>query len=266
MPLRETAYKLIFRQYCDANTQIIAMTTGWYCQELMDFLQKNYPHIKRVLLIRDTVQNNTERSREFEIEKVKEQFDLVVSYDHVHDVPTYGLTYAPVYISKTREIDLNTINCKYDIAFIGASKDRLDMIHRIYQNCIAQGLKAYFYIFRVKKANRLPGVEYGWLYLRRLLFLQRELEANCILEILKGDAHANTTRFWEAVIYNRKFYTNWKGIVDSPYYHPEYIKVFEDPDDLDYDFIKERIEVDYHYQGELSPLKYLELFDKMLNI
>lgn len=265
MPFRRMAYKFILRPYCDEHTQSITMTTGWYCNKLVNFIKKHYPHVKMVLLIRDTVQDNTRRNKEFQIEKVKEQFDLVMSYDNVHDVPVYGLTFVPVYISKTHELDLNAIADKYDVAFIGASKDRLSIIHRIYQNCTAHGLKSFFYIFRVKKSDRLPGsIVYSNRYLDRLLFLQRELESNCILEILKGDAHSNTTRFWEAVIYNKKFYTNWKEIVDSPYYHPGYIKVFDDPDDLDYDFIKERIDIDYHYQGELSPLKYLELYDKVL--
>jgi hypothetical protein len=263
IPFRKKAYEMTLGPFCDANTQLIAMTTGWYCRDYIDFIRHNYPHVKLVLLIRDTVEDNTKRNKEFRIDKVKEQFDLVISYDNMHDVPVYGLTYAPVYMSTSREIDLSAITCQYDIAFIGTSKDRLSTIHRIYQLCTGYGLKPYFYIFRVKDSDRLPGIVYGIRYLKRNLLLQRELESNCILEVLKGDAHSNTTRFWEAVIYNRKFYTNWKGVVDSPYYNPRFIRVFDSPDDLDIDFIKERIEVDYHYQGELSPLKYLELFDNM---
>ena len=254
---------MVLEPFCDDSTQLVAMTTGWYFLDFIEFIKKKYPHVKLALLIRDTVEDNTKRNKEFQIEKVKEQFDMVVSYDNVHDVPVYGLTYAPVYMSVFREIDLSTIKCQYDLAFIGASKDRLSIIHHIYQHCIAHRLKVYFYIFRRKKSGRLPGIIYGNRYLKRALFLQRELESNCILEVLKGDAHSNTTRFWEAVIYNRKFYTNWKGVVDSPYYNPRFVRVFDQPEDLDIDFIKERIEVDYHYQGELSPLKYLELFDNM---
>lgn len=266
MPLRKGAYRIILHQYCDANTKVIAMTTAWYCQEIVDFIKMNYPHVKMVLLISDTVQNNTKRYKEFQIEKVKKQFDLVISYDNEHDVPVYGLTYAPVYMSKTKEIDFSSLTCKYDLSFIGAAKDRLHIIHHIYQNCTAHGLKSFFYIFRANKPYRLSSsnIIYSKRYLRRLLFLQRELESNCILEILKGDAHSNTTRFWEAIIYNKKFYTNWKGVVNSPYYNPKYIRVFDNPDDLDYDFIKERIDVDYNYHGELSPIRYLDIFEQLL--
>ena len=93
--------------------------------------------------------------------------------------------------------------------------------------------------------------------MKRNKMLRKELEANCILEVLKGDAHSCTLRFWEAVMYNKKLYTNWKGVVNSPYYNPKYIKVFEKPDDIDLDFIRERLDVDYNYQGELSPIHLL---------
>ena len=266
MPFRERAYHAILHRYCDADTQAIFMTTGWYCDMLIGYIRMKYPHIRLVMLIRDTVKNNADRNKEFEIGKIKRLFDLVISYDNVHDVPVYGLTYAPVYMSKTDSLDMSSLTCKYDITFIGAAKDRLDLIHRIYQNCMAHDLKAFFYIFHVRRSKKLShsGITYSRRYLKRLMFLEMELEANCIMEILKGDAHSNTTRFWEAVIYNKKFYTNWKGIVDSPYYNPKYIKVFDDPDDLDYDFIRERIDVDYNYQGELSPLKYIDLFKQLL--
>ena len=42
------------------------------------------------------------------------------------------------------------------------------------------------------------------------------------------------------------------------------MRVFSNPEDIDLVFIKEHIEVDYHYQGELSPLKFLEIFEKLL--
>lgn len=265
LPFKKLSYKIILHRYCDTNTKVIAMTSGWYCKKLVDYIKKTYPHAKLVLLLRDTVQSNTERNKEFQIEKVKKQFDRVISYDNIYDVPVYGLTFAPVYMSKSNEIDINTLTCKYDITFIGEAKDRLNIIHRVYQNCTDQGLKSFFYIFRAKKDDQLSdsSVIYKKKYIKRQEFLQKELEANCILEILKGDAYSNTLRFWEAIIYNRKFYTNWKGVVNSPYYDPRYVKVFENPDNLDYNFIKERIEVDYNYQGELSPLRYLDLFEQI---
>lgn len=78
-------------------------------------------------------------------------------------------------------------------------------------------------------------------------------------------ASSNTLRFWEAVIYNKKLYTNWAGAVNSPYYDSRFMRVFNNPDEIDYDFIKERIWVNYNYQGELSPVKYLEILTRKCN-
>ena len=72
MPFRRLAYKMILRPYCDEDTQTITMTTSWYCKKIVDFIKKHYPQVKLVLLIRDTVQDNTRRNKEFQIEKVKD--------------------------------------------------------------------------------------------------------------------------------------------------------------------------------------------------
>lgn len=201
--------------------------------------------------MRDTVLSNTQRNKELKIEEVKQEFDLILSYDSIHDVPQYKLTYAPVYISKFDEIVPSSTPRKYDIAFIAEAKDRLKIIHDLYRRFIENGIKCYFYICHAKKTERLDvyDIIYTDKKLGRFEMLRKELEANCILEILNSDAYSNTLRFWEAVMYNRKFYTNWKGVVNSPYYDPRYIRVFENLDDIDYTFIKERVEVDYNYQG-----------------
>ena len=94
----------------------------------------------------------------------------------------------------------------------------------------------------------------------RFEVLKTDVQSNCILEVLKGDAHSNTLRFWEAVLYNKKFYTNCKEIVKSPYYNPNYVKVFKNPEDIDLNFISERTKVNYGYKGDLSPITLLEMY------
>lgn len=140
----------------------------------------------------------------------------------------------------------------------------MGIVNRLYQWFTANGLQCFFFIFRAKDSDKLPesDIIYANHYIDRMEMLQKELESNCILEVLKGDAHSNTLRFWEAVIYNKKLYTNWTGVVDSPYYDPRFMKVFNNPDEIDCNFIKERIEVDFKYQGESSPVKLLDIFNQ----
>lgn len=265
IPFKRLWFEMLFRIHIDNDTKVIAMTAGWYHSEFINYVKSTYPHAKLVLLLRDTVRSKTAFNKEFKIEEAKQKFNLILSYDKVHDVPVYGLTYAPVFMSKIEAFS-SPLHCKYDISFIAEAKDRMDIVNCLYKRFTANGLNSFFYIFHTKRSDKLPGsnIIYANRYLGRTEMLQKELESNCILEVLKGDAHSNTLRFWEAVMYNKKLYTNWAGAVDSPYYDPRYMRVFSNPEDIDLDFIKERIEVDYNYQGELSPVRYLELFEQLL--
>lgn len=264
IPFKRLWFRMLFRIHFDKDMKVIAMTAGWYHNDWIDYVKTSYPNVKLVLLLRDTVQNKTKFNKEFKIEEAKQKFDLILSYDNVHDVPVYGLTYAPVYMSIMEELRSCSHPCKYDVAWVADAKDRMGTVNRLYQNFTNNGLKCFFYIFRAKKYDKLPDSDiiYANHYIDRMEMLQKELESNCILEVLKGDAHSNTLRFWEAIMYNKKLYTNWTGAVDSPYYDPRFMKVFNNPDEIDCNFIKERIEVNYNYQGELSPVKLLDIFNQ----
>ncbi len=263
IPFKHFWLKLLYRNHINSNTKVITLAMNWYTKRWIDFLKTAYPNAKLVLVLRDTVLAKTALIKDFQIEEAKQWFDLILSYDNIHDVPVYGLTYAPVYMSVVDELKSSKHECKYDTCWIALAKDRMKLINSLYQQFTAHGLKTFFYILRAKESDKLPdsNIIYGDCHLDRVEMLRKQLESNCILEVLKGDALSCTLRFWEAVIYNKKLYTNWKGVVDSPYYDPRYIKVFSNPEDIDYDFIKERIDVDYNYQGELSPLRYLEIFE-----
>lgn len=266
IPFKRLWFWLLFRIHFDKDTEVITMTAGWYHNDWINYVKSTYPQAKLVLLLRDTVRSKTAFNKEFKIEEAKQKFDLILSYDNVYDVPKYGLTYAPVFMSKIEEFS-SPLKCKYDISFIAEAKDRMSIVNKLYQQLMANGLNCFFYIFHARNVDKLPdsNIIYANRYIGRTEMLRKELESNCILEVLKGDAHSNTLRFWEAVMYNKKLYTNWAGALDSPYYDPRYMRVFNNPEDVDLDFIKERIEVDYKYQGELSPLRFLEIFEKLLS-
>ena len=257
-------YRLVLRHGCGSDTRVITMTIFWYDMEMVDYLKETCPKAKLVFLLRDTVQSKIEEVEGFSIEWLKQKFDLILSYDRLHDVPVYGLTYAPVFMSKIEEIAHVQTPFTYDIALMAVAKDRLSKIHELYHHLKEKGVKAFFFVSHANPSEQLvdSGIIYGEYNMKRLDYLKKEMASNCILEVLKGDAHSNTLRFWEAVMYNKKLYTNWKGVLDSPYYDPRYIKVFDQPEDMDISFIQERIQVDYHYGGELSPVKLLDIFNQ----
>lgn len=83
--------------------------------------------------------------------------------------------------------------------------------------------------------------------------------SNCILELVTPNQSATyTLRDYEAIIYNKKLLTNNKDIFKFPFYNKEYMKYFEDIEDVDFNWIKKDLEIDYKYDGRYSPEKLIE--------
>ena len=93
--------------------------------------------------------------------------------------------------------------------------------------------------------------------------VEKNKASNCILEIISSGQSGASLRYYEAVCYNKKLLTNNKNVVNLPFYNPDYIHVFEKPEDIDWDWVKERIQVDYHYDGRFSPT---HLIDKIIEL
>ena len=163
--------------------------------------------------------------------------------------------------------DYEKLNIVSDVCLVAAAKDRLETIHRIFEHLHSKSIRTDFYIVGAKENERLnfEGIEYSDYLMDRLECLKREISSKCILEVLKGDAFSNTLRFWEAIIYNKRFITNWKGVINSPYYDPRFVLLFTTPDDITPEFINSTEKVDYGYNGELSPYKLLDLIDANLS-
>ena len=88
--------------------------------------------------------------------------------------------------------------------------------------------------------------------------LKRELSSVCILDITQKNQSAFTLRPFEAVVYNKKLLTNNKNIKQFKYYDERYMRYFETAEDIDWDWVKENIPVDYSYEGDFSPIHLLK--------
>lgn len=262
--LRKFWYAKLFKEIHRDENLCFVMITAWYDRDFIKWIRKKYDNASVVLIFRDTVQSNLKRNLGLEPLKLNTEFDLVLSYDPV-DVKKYNFKFAPVYMSKMDEKDIQVLP-RTDLCFIGSVKDRLKQIHKIGQLVTDNNGKIDFYLLGASeelKAN-IPGIIYGKETMDRMQCLSRELSSNCILEILKGDAHANTLRFWEAIIYNKKFVTNWKGVKESPYYNDKFIRYFDKIEDIDIDFITKEESIEYNYNNEFSPINLLKLLEESL--
>jgi len=199
-----------------------------------------------------------------EKDKLRTIFDLILTYNP-QDAEKYGFTYTPMFVSKI-EKDKLPVFPKTDVVFIGAAKDRLKLLHSLYEKLSNYNLECDFHITSVENSDRKypENIMYSDKYMKYLDYLGREASSECLIEIIKGDSQGNTYRSWEAVYYNKKLITNWKGIFSFPFYDPKFMLYIESEDDIDEKFFHENTVVNYNYKNENSPLNLLSLIQNSL--
>ena len=187
--------------------------------------------------------------------------DATYSFD-IKDSEEYGMKH---WHSPYSKIPIADQEKRYDLYLCCDADTRKNEIFQIIEACKTNNVEHYFHLrcSDSQMAEQLRNTdntvivyEDSWLSYEQVL--QESLEAKCILEIVRPGQVGLTLRSYEAVCYNRKLLTNNKGILDFEFYDPRYMQYFEKVEDIDWDWVREEIEVDYHYNGEFSPLRLLE--------
>mgnify|MGYP003298393562 CR=1 FL=1 len=225
------------------------------------YLKQGFPNSKTVMILYDICDgaNGFETIIPgFSVERLKSEFDLVITY-HSQEAKKHNLMYMmyPYPQSKQMSQDKNIVS---DILFVGQAKDRLSLLHEIYIRATEMELKCHFFIVGVNKEEQL--VESDIIYNTRISYqeyLKEVLSTRCILEICQqGDE--TSFRYLEAVIFNKRLLLNDKNAIHLEYYKPDNIQIFDGVDDIDFSLIKED-KVDYNYQGDYEPRKFIDFLD-----
>ena len=258
---RKLFFKTIIKKipFAFDENLVIVFQAGWYDRDFVEWLKDKYPKCKRVLYFNDTINCCENAIRRMNHDRFDKEFNLVMCYN-IGDAKKYGFVKCNTFLSKK---DIVVPEAVTDVSFVGLAKDRQALIEAIYAYLSKNGCKCNFHIVFGQKKNN--GIEYANKYMTYEEYLRYELSANCLLEVLKGDTESETLRCWEAVYYNKKLITNWKGILDFKYYNPKYMLYFEKPEDIDIDFIKNDEKVEYNYSGENSPLMMIDRMEELLN-
>lgn len=234
------------KKYCIIYTDVSAARTD--CKYL-----KQLGRRKNLTMV--LVMVNTMARRGSLIEKRREYFDMVYSFDK-QDCEKYGFLYHPTYYSR---VDLsNETSCKNDAFYVGVSKGRAETITQVFEKLSSEGAAADFFISGIEKGvRRNPGIRYNeWLSYAQVL--EHIKDANCIVEIMDNNQEGVTLRTMEAICYNKRLLTNNQSMRQSQYYQSGFIQVFEELGDIDVSFVKDRSKADYHYKDEFSPIHLLE--------
>lgn len=143
--------------------------------------------------------------------------------------------------------------------FVGYGLGRLEILQKSFSVITSKVDNCRFYIAGVKEENKekIPGVQYNvtFPYAEEL---QMAYNTDCIVEIVKEGQTGVSLRTCEAIAFNKKLLTNNQNLQEMPFFDGRFMSVFEDPSEIDIDFIKRKMNVHYTDSNYFSPLKVIE--------
>ena len=147
-----------------------------------------------------------------------------------------------------------------DAYFAGGIKgDREQLILEVFEKLVRENIVTSYNIMvsgkkrfeRKKYEEKIHYYAGSWMPYEKIL--AGVLNTNVIIEILQKGQNGPSLRYYEAVCYNKKLLTNNPNVEKLPFYNPRYMKVFSGSDDIDFEWIKTKEEVNYGYDGSFSP-------------
>lgn len=230
-------------------------------QEYLSFVKSKYPDCKIVLLHRDLLKVHHKLAPQF----IDNPFvDIEMTYDK-GESEKYGMPHFDEFESKIEVKKLNSTEC--DVFFAGSSKGRFELLLEIYKKITSMGYSCNYYLTGVPKEKRivLPGITYADRFMPYKEMLTHTVNCNVVLEINQPGADGYTSRFLEAVMYNKKLITNNQFVKETKFYNPAYISCIAGADDIGSEFLSnDNLIVDYKYSGEFSPLHMIERVEEEL--
>jgi len=183
----------------------------------------------------------------------------VFSFDP-EDSKRFGFTYKGFcFYSRKHSISINN-RPENDLYFTGNTKGgRLGFINNSFSYLQSHGCKCVYDVqLQHPNDETIEGIHYNKRWISYDEVLERLLNSKCILEVIQANQHGPSLRYFEAIFYNKKLLTNNADIVHYPLYNPQWMRVARTPEEIDIDWLKADDEVDYHYNGEFSPIHFID--------
>lgn len=205
--------------------------------------------------------------RTMNMAQTREEFDRFCEHYHIdqvysfdkNDCEEFGAEFFDFYsmLPGNEQNEPSSKEDKLKVLYVGGCRSfqRLNILHELFDK-LKDKADCTFYLNGVtpELATR-RGIVYNHpLTYAQVVDLVRQHDV--IVEIMNGTQAGNTLRLKEAVCYNKLLLTNNNTVVDSPYYDKQYMQVFNHVDDINLSAFQ--TPVDYHYQGEFSPLNLMK--------
>lgn len=185
-------------------------------------------------------------------------FDRVLTFDpddaKKYDIELCTTPYSKIALGKSKEIN--------NVYFCGSNAGRIYMLYKIWESARKHNISVEYDLLGCHDCMPFfendPNIHFNQYFLEYSQLLKEMQKSRCILDFTQTGQSGFTLRPYEAVVYNKKLLTNNKRIFEFPFYDARYMRYFEKIEDIDWEWIKEQIDVDYSYNGEFSPLLLLK--------
>lgn len=265
LPLKSLWYPGYFKNEFQDDKPLcfVLLNKFLFSPEYLLYLKEKYKGAKFVLLLRDIMKicNNPFTNRFIN----NPLFDLQMTIDR-EEANQYGMVYFDEYESKIDVPKAKDYPIS-DVFFAGKVKDRMGKLMTAYDIFTKAGLKCEFYLTGTPEDQKrqLEGVTYADKSMAYFDMLYKTVNTKCVLEFNQEGALGFTSRFLEAVMYNKLLITDNPAVKDTKFYDASLIQYVEKASDIDPQFVlKNADSIDYHYKDEFSPLRLLELIDREL--
>ena len=261
LPFKRWWYPFYFKNGFEEKKPIAFIILNHHIPlDYLTYLKSRWPDCKIVLLHRDLMAVCQRTSPGL---LNNPNIDLEMTFDK-GEAAKYGFPHFNEFESK---IDIPVLDTpESDVYFAGKGKDRLPLLLDAYQRFTTLGLHCKYYLtgVHVEQQVQLPGIEYANRFMSYREMLYHTVNTRFVLEVNQGGADGYTSRFLEAVMYNKKLITNNSFIKNSPFYNPKSILIFNKAEEISSSFVENSDNVDFHYNGEFSPMRMIERVEEEL--
>lgn len=192
-----------------------------------------------------------------------QQFKLknVYTFDK-DDAERYGFKHFYYIYSQIFNDESNEHKLKKEVTFFGADKGRLKLLLKCADFFDNNNID---YLMSIVGVDNPSLYKYNKIRYNSPIPYSEMIEiirgADCLLDVVIDNQAGLSLRAIEAVCYNKKLITNNKKILEFPFYNPEYMMLFNEVSDINPQFIKKKVNVNYHYNNEYSPYNFLSTID-----
>lgn len=238
-----------------------------YPFEYLEKLRKKH-NLKLVLLLLDSLHAETEVNIRFKDVIFNNKWDAVYTYDKF-DAKEFNFRYNNMCYFSTSILPKPVKETKNDIYFIaGIRGNREKEILDIIKKFESEKINYYFdiYCYEKIKEDKIIKTDHVNYFTNKWKTYDEVLEeikqTNCILEILRANQKSQSIRYFEALYFNKKLLTNNPNIVNLPYYDSRYMKYFNDIDDIDFEWINKKEDINYNYKNDFTPLNFIKQLER----